>query len=555
MVNPNMTPKTGTRTALFLLATLLLVVLASPAHALGGAPPTLSCSVTFSPATGESSVTIAGATSDNDRAADVGTDNSYFVLVTRTRNIAPTTTITSLVKVDTACQTFSIRPDCEGGDGIDENAETFHFTTVRFDQAGRLVAGLKCVQDGVTSVHLATYFPNNLTRITRSEDLFDLAPSLTFVQDVASISNGEDDVDYLVLASVAGGRRMVRYDRNFTAQAWNVGGQATADLIECCDFPAQEFFFVGYSSGAAGLSDKVNATTGAVAATVTITSSRLAPVDKNPPIQTYGTADRAYFGKTSGNAGGTELARRNVTITTWTSQDADTYTPAQVAFNDPPPHVTLRDTDTYWWALDGADNVLMCGFLPVGPVPFFAHMKPSNETMFWNVTTTSPLVNTIAVHCGIDYGGSIWVAYSPSVGTTSYVRRYTGGGFTGISLRGNVVLPEPPAPPPGFVPADFGSGIANFAADIGFASTGGLFFFGLILVIIMFLVVAGATKGVTDNGVAAMLGGAIAGMGTMIFNTTQELWDVVWTVILIVLTSAVILFLLRSTFIGFVRGE
>jgi hypothetical protein len=196
--------------------------------------------------------------------------------------------------------------------------------------------------------------------------------------------------------------------------------------------------------------------------------------------------------------------------------------------------------------LDAQDNLLMCG--TITGRSWAAKVRTSDDTHRWNVTTTE----TGLVECGFDYQGGFWIAGLGTSGGTGYfwARRYSGGDFSTPAQPGDILPPEPPEPEPVFGEVDFGSGVANFAADIGFDSEPSLFFFGLILVIIMFLVVAGATKGVSDSEVAAGMGGGIAGMGTMVFNTTQELWPPWATVVLIVLTNAVILFFTRSLFTG-----
>lgn len=215
--------------------------------------------------------------------------------------------------------------------------------------------------------------------------------------------------------------------------------------------------------------------------------------------------------------------------------------------------------------LDGENRGFYCGRAITDASESYSSIVKHNlgtNAQVWNITYNkrnpdsggSEFLNG----CVIDKDGALVVlggscTTSTSSGCTFYLRKYAGAG-TGRNLQ-TTIVPAEPVVEEVFAPVDFGSGVANFAADIGFDSEPSLFFFGLILVIIMFLVVAGATKGVSDSERVAGIGGGIAGMGTMVFNTTQELWPAWATVVLIVLTSAVILFFTRSLFTGAGGGE
>lgn len=95
---------------------------------------------------------------------------------------------------------------------------------------------------------------------------------------------------------------------------------------------------------------------------------------------------------------------------------------------------------------------------------------------------------------------------------------------------------------------DVGTGIVAFAASIGFQSTGSLFFFGLLLVAVAILAVAGPYAAVTRS--SSPVPGAIAAVGMMLFNVFSGVWEQWAGIVLIILAAAIVVLGGRSLFTG-----
>ena len=303
------------------------------------------------------------------------------------------------------------------------------------------------------------------------------------------------------------------------------------------DFPLVYYTSDQVCSGSNGCFSQRNATTGAVITTVSITAPD--SPRSTPWLSSAGEIVQGMFDDLGGSVRGVGWR----TCTDLLGSCADTA-PTENQINDG----SARDTQAVAYYLDGNDDFYVCGnYVSTGVKAFVAKFSTSTDDQRWNETV--PVASSFSSNCIVDgLGNLVWAFTHGTTGAT--VRKYSGDGASRpFEYGGFDAFPVEEAPVV-FEPVDFGSGVANFANDIGFSSVGGLFFFGLILVIILFLIVAGATKGVSDSGEAALIGGSIAGMGTMVFNVTQELWDPVWAVILIILTSAVIVMVTRKLFIA-----
>lgn len=300
-------------------------------------------------------------------------------------------------------------------------------------------------------------------------------------------------------------------------------------------------------SGSATLSI-INRATGALNLTTNVPDSAMGPLWVNS------TGDEGFLAGSLTNQ--VQITKVNSTTLNVLSGGVAPTEPTIAGF------VTLQ---VYAHYLDGANDLFVCGHVSDGSGlngrSFVAkyRMTGSVWAQRWNFTideSADPNVPERATSCIIGNTGDLYVLNAVQVGTAwgTSLRKYAGAGTARPEVdTSGLVAVGSTSTPASTGAADFGSGMVNFATGIGFASPGGKFFFGIVLLVIVCVIAAAATYGASKSQIAAGIVAGIVGLGMCFFNVTQELWPLDATVIMIILASAVILGVLRLVFQG--RGS
>lgn len=197
--------------------------------------------------------------------------------------------------------------------------------------------------------------------------------------------------------------------------------------------------------------------------------------------------------------------------------------------------------------IDGAGNVLICGRNASGVQAGFAVLNETGAGILdeFSFDTTGHDVFQLT-DCHFDGSSGVYA---------TFITRATGGLLEGTvarvtGLNASIIQPDFNYTAPGGggggdgpdtgvgVPgSDAAAGLKGFAEGIGFASNGGLFLFGLVLVCIVMVIVAASIHAFAPH--AAVRAGIVAGIGTMMFNAIAEIWEL-WTVVILAVIAAAI---------------
>lgn len=105
-------------------------------------------------------------------------------------------------------------------------------------------------------------------------------------------------------------------------------------------------------------------------------------------------------------------------------------------------------------------------------------------------------------------------------------------------------------------PTDTAAGLKGWCEDLMGDSTGSVFLCGLMLVMTVFMGVAGALAVFVGKGLPSLVGGSVAGLGMAVFNVVATVWSIVWGIVLIVIAAAIILAASKAlTLLGAMRQE
>lgn len=213
--------------------------------------------------------------------------------------------------------------------------------------------------------------------------------------------------------------------------------------------------------------------------------------------------------------------------------------------------------------IDAQDNIFYCGRVQAGSNSKGMIMKVSTDSASqrWNITIDKTATTTTGEDvrdCIISPDGSLYAlltnTHSGGVRQT-FLRKY------GEAAVGRDV----PTDFTGFPSAvtttttQFQSGGAlgfkDFCLAVGFEDAAGRFLCGLIIVItgavlVAFVLADRNEKGAAKFGNASVFGGGGTFFGLGIFVTVIELWPTYTTIIMIVLTAAVILFVVKRQFLS-----
>ena len=516
------------------LVTLAFLSMGFPlVQATGGTPASFNCETTRNPPT--------GFTFSQVRDTDVDREgNSYYSI--QWEKVAGNTR-GELVKVNPSCVvvwSVDTNPTGEIGSALGCSESGFNycrFFAVEAGADGRVIVSVEDFNTGQVPQQQFRFLVlegDTGALSSAGEEFATLLGTSEAIRDLDSLRVSATEIAYLGTQTAAG--KLYRFNSTLVPVY-------TAALASGSTIVADAETDRAYVTVSGTNYRRVDQTSGATTHTGSLALLGVAPTRG----VVHGSGTEAFAFHQSSDAEGATLTYSTILKADFTtSLDTVAVTPNQLQSAG----VDVATTPA-WFDLDAADNFLVCGGVSIDTTTaFVGQVLTSNDTLHWNLTFQAGggTVST-ASFCQFDYVNGFYVAgtFSLSGTTRFFIRHYSDGGFSQPVADAAILPPEPPEV---FEPVDFGSGLANFAADIGFDSEGSLFFFGLVLVIIMFLVVAGATKGVSDSEVAAGVGGGIAGMGTMIFNTTQDLWPPWTAVVLIVLTSATILWFTRGLFIG-----
>lgn len=204
----------------------------------------------------------------------------------------------------------------------------------------------------------------------------------------------------------------------------------------------------------------------------------------------------------------------------------------------------------YYVANDG--HPLVCGRYLAGAVGmgFLARLDSALSNWAWNITFADSSFRVDG--CALGTAGAVYVygADNSATPAQAQIRKYCciSGSVRSTTTVQAIVAPGAPELPPSA--GDIGTGIAAFFSGIGCASTGGLFFCGLVLVVVSMVSTGAAFTSLTKSKLLAMLAASLVGLAIMIFLTAIGVWPVVAVAVLTVLSAAVITFLLRRQFLG-----
>lgn len=257
----------------------------------------------------------------------------------------------------------------------------------------------------------------------------------------------------------------------------------------------------------------------------------------------------------------------NGTIDAFGKEDADSYliTRFDAADTSDPlgsvSTVSVPEADAGWttiqsdvwgfeYATDG--NPLVCGRVDDGGVitDFFGRIDIDAAAFEWVIefATTDRSIHG----CKLGTEGSVYIiGHESTFGGNVYVRRYCCINANAQSDNvANLLLNETLTDDEDEEAADIAEGFSTFFRGIGCRSAGGLYFCGLILVLIGSVATGSAFVSLTKSKLVGLLGAALAGFALMVFLAFAGIWDPIAVVILIILCSAVVTFFLRRQFSG-----
>lgn len=235
--------------------------------------------------------------------------------------------------------------------------------------------------------------------------------------------------------------------------------------------------------------------------------------------------------------------------------DVGTVSSAVAPSNDQINDGGLRSTCAANFDVDGAGNLLVCGWYEVGAETrgFVAHYKTSTNAMHWNVTLDLGS-QTTGTDCKFDFLGGFYVSFNfddgLGQGNKIQVRHYIGGDFTTPTRRAFVALPAEvtPTPTPG-INSDALEGFKNFATGIGFISAGSKIFWGIIFVVAGTITVGAITFRLMGPTSLPYLC-AITATALSAVCVFAEWWPV-WILVFMALISAgFVTWIVRGAFVG-----
>lgn len=510
-----------------LAALLLFAALPAPqVSALGGTPPTLQCTNTFAPSLGG---TLTRSADASTRELDVDASSNAYLTYTE---IAGGFAKAFLVKVNTGCTT-------QWAQSVTDAADSVTTSPLRVDLAGRLYHGTIDSNDDLLNVRSGT----TGATVTEGPDLDGLGITQGSLRGVDSRNVSSTSLAYFAVAN----QRFFRFSQDFLTTTFDVGLPEPNPQTIYVD-TASDFTFITTGTGANNRLLKMNSTTGGTVTTAVPPGTQELTSGERISLKGQSNKTRVYHWNSEGTSGSTTLAYDAIRISDWSFVvSAQAFTPNQI--ND----AGLRDTNVLDWDIDGADNMLICGNYAVGAEDrgFIAHMKTSNNTMFWNVTIDAGQATTVD-QCRFDFNGGFYAALTTTDGAGVQrfsVRHYTGGGFTPPTVRGTVTIAGA-TPTPTAITVDAGTGIKNFATNVGFREAPSQFLFGVILVAIASYATFAALQGVKLGRAGSVWAAGFIGLGVGIFNAQQGIWPEFFIIVAIAFAAAVGAWLVRKNTLG-----
>lgn len=95
-------------------------------------------------------------------------------------------------------------------------------------------------------------------------------------------------------------------------------------------------------------------------------------------------------------------------------------------------------------------------------------------------------------------------------------------------------------------PTDTAAGLRGWCADLMGDSGGSLFLCGLMLVAGAYIAMAAAFGALGGKGMPALVAGSVGGLGVAIFNIIAEVWGLVFGIVLIIISAAIVIWLARK---------
>lgn len=218
----------------------------------------------------------------------------------------------------------------------------------------------------------------------------------------------------------------------------------------------------------------------------------------------------------------------------------------------------VRNTAVYDFDTDRQNGVLACGQYVSDTAEvrgWFGHFSATTDAQLWNVTLDLG-TQTEVVSCRLDHQNGIYVlvAYVDGGIRKAQLRHYLGGEFEIKAPWETITIPG--ATTTTAAPAVGGAvGFRDFCTAVGFTDAPGKFLCGLVIVLtgsvlVAFILANRNDKGMARLGNVSLFGAGGTFFGLAIFVTVIDLWPTYTTIIMIILTAAVVTLVIKRQFIS-----